>query len=66
MKTREEKKSRRLSTRMTQWNYEVIQKTAKECNMSVSDFVVDSCKDSNPQAADAIRKEVAALWLSLK
>ena len=42
MKSPEEKKSRRVPTRMTQREYDAVEKQAKERHMSVSAFVVDS------------------------
>ena len=42
MKSQEEKKTRRVPTRMTQGQYETIKAKAKARNMSVSAFIVDS------------------------
>ena len=47
MKSEEEKKTRRVPTRMTQGEYQVIREKAKSRKMSVSAYVVDSAVHSD-------------------
>ena len=47
MKHPDEKKTRRVPTRMTQGQYETIREKAKSRNMSVSAYVVDAAVHSD-------------------
>ena len=47
MKSPDEKKTRRVPTRMTQEQYENIKQKAKDRNMSVSAYVVDAAVHSD-------------------
>ncbi len=47
MKSPEEKKTRRVPTRMTQAQYDAICRKAKDRNMSVSAFVVEAAAHSD-------------------
>lgn len=49
MKSLEEQKTRRVSTRMTQAQYDEIEKKAEERNMSVSAFMVDASAHNDNQ-----------------
>ena len=44
MKFQDEKKTRRVPTRMTQAQYEIIRQKALDLNMSVSAFVVEAAE----------------------
>ena len=50
MKSQEEKKTRRVPTRMTQGQYDRIRKKAEERNMSVSAFIVETASHSEQAA----------------
>lgn len=49
MKSLDEQKIRRVSTRMTQADYEKVRNKAKKRNMSISAFMVDSSVHSDNQ-----------------
>ena len=49
MKSPDEKKTRLVSTRMTQTQYEDVRDRAKKRNMKISSFIVDSAVHSDKQ-----------------
>ena len=49
MKSPDEKKTRLVSTRMTQTQYEDVRDKAKKRNMRISSFIVDSAVHSDKQ-----------------
>ena len=49
MKSQDEKKTRLVSTRMTQAQYEIVREKAKKRNMKLSSFVVDAAVHSDKQ-----------------
>ena len=49
MKSPDEKKTRLVSTRMTQTQYEDVRDRAKKRNMRISSFIVDSAVHSDKQ-----------------